>query len=117
MAKAPAKAAPAKGAAKKPMSKSAFVAHLAEAAEIDKSKVLKILEAIEEAVKSQLSGKGPGKMVLPGLARISLTKVKAQKGGLEKINPLTKQPYITKDKPAYNKVVIRPAKSLKEALK
>ncbi|HJZ60235.1 MAG TPA: hypothetical protein VKE74_35155 [Gemmataceae bacterium] len=49
--------------------------------------------------------------------KTSLTKVKAVKGGVEKINPLNGQKYITKDKPAYNKVNIRPIKAIKEALK
>jgi hypothetical protein len=43
--------------------------------------------------------------------------VKAVKGGVEKKNPLTGSMYITKDKPAYNKVRLSPIKALKEALK
>ena len=41
----------------------------------------------------------------------------AVKGGEQKLNPLTKTMYTTKSKPAYNRVNIRPVKSLKEALK
>ena len=41
----------------------------------------------------------------------------AAQGGEKKTNPLNGQEYVTKDKPAYNKVSILAVKSLKEALK
>jgi len=104
-------------AAKKAMTKSAFVAELAEKAGITKKQVEAVLEGIGAAVIGQVGGKGPGKFVLPGIARITLTKKKAVKGGEKKVNPLNGQEYVTKDKPAYNRVNIRPVKSLKEALK
>src|SRR5262245_48421506 len=107
----------AKTGGKKTMTKSAFVTHIAEKTSLTKKQVETVLENIVETVKSQLGPKGPGKMVFPGLARMTLTKVKAVKGGVEKINPLNGQKYITKDKPAYNKVNIRPIKAIKEALK
>src|SRR5687768_2983257 len=108
----------AKAAAKvKAMTKSQFVAHIAEKTELTKKQVESVIDEIVETVKSQLGKKGPGKFVFPGLARMTLAQVKAVKGGVEKINPLTGQTYITKDKPAYNKVNIRPIKAIKEALK
>ncbi len=107
----------AKASAKKTMTKSAFVAHIAEKTELSKKQVDAVLNEIVEVVKGQLGGKGAGKFVFPGLARMTLSRVKAVKGGVEKINPLTKEKYITKDKPAYNKVNIRPIKAVKEALK
>lgn len=103
--------------AKKALTKSAFLAEIAEKTELSKKQVDGVLDAIVELVKKELGGKGVGKVVIPGLARMGVTKVKAVKGGVEKINPLTKTPYITKDKPAYNKVTVRPIKALKEALK
>lgn len=102
---------------KKPMTKSAFLTHLAEKTSLTKKQVEAVLDEIVEVVKTQLGHKGPRKLVVPGLARLSVTPVKAVKGGIEKKNPLTGQMYTTKDKPAYNKVNIRPIKSLKEALK
>lgn len=105
------------GGGKKTMTKSAFVAHLAERTQLSRKQVESVLDEITETVKSQLGGKGPGKFVFPGLARMTLTKVKAVKGGVEKINPLNGQKYVTKDKPAFNKVNIRPIKAIKEALK
>lgn len=102
---------------KKAMTKSAFVGQIAEKTELTKKQVESVLDEIVETVKSQLGPKGPGKLVIPGLARASVSKVKAVKGGEKKINPLTGQEYVTKDRPAHNKVNMRPIKALKEALK
>lgn len=104
-------------APKKALTKSAFLAEVAEKTELSKKQVDGVLTAIVELVQRELSGKGVGKLVVPGLARMSVTKVKAVKGGVEKKNPLNGQMYITKDKPAYNKVRVSPIKALKESLK
>ena len=101
---------------KKALTKSALVAHLAETNELTKKQVEGVLDTIVDSIKEQLGGKGPGKFVFPGLARLSLIKVKAKKGGEKKTNPLNGQEYVTKDKPAYNKVNIRPIKAIKAAL-
>ena len=108
--------AAAKGG-KKAMTKSQFVAQIAEKTELSKKQVDAVLNEIVETIRSQLGPKGPGKLVIPGLARASITKQKAVKGGEKKINPLTGQEYITKDRPAFNKVRLNPVKSLKESLK
>ena len=113
MAKA-AKAGAKKPAAKKALTKSQLVAHLAEKSELSKKQVDAVLTVLVDTVTAEL--KGPGKFVFPGLARMTLTKVAAKKGGEKKINPLTKTEYVTKDKPAYNKVNIRPIKAIKTAL-
>ncbi len=104
-------------APKKALTKSAFLAELAEKTELTKKQVDAVLGGIVEMVQRELGAKGVGKLVIPGLARMSVTKVKAVKGGVEKKNPLNGQMYITKDKPAYNKVRLSPIKALKEALK
>lgn len=108
--------AKAKGGAKKTLTKSAFVGAIAEKNGLSKKQVEGVLDSIVDTIKDQLGGKGPGKFVFPGLARFSLIKVKAKKGGEEKTNPLNGQKYITKDKPAYNKVNIRPIKAIKADL-
>ena len=113
MAKA-AKPAAKKAAAKKAMTKSQLVAHLAEKTELSKKQVDAVLAELVDTVTGELQG--PGKFVFPGLARMTLTRVPAKKGGEKKINPLTKTEYTTKDKPAYNKVNIRPIKAIKTAL-
>jgi nucleoid DNA-binding protein len=113
MAKA-AKSGGGKKAGKKAMTKSQFVAHLAEKSELSKKQVDALLTEIVDTITDQL--KTSGKFVFPGLARITRTYVEAKKGGEKKINPLTKTEYVTKDKPAHHKVRINPIKAMKTAL-
>jgi nucleoid DNA-binding protein len=105
-----------KAAAKKAMTKSQFVAHLAEKSGITKKQVDTVLDEIIEVIKSQVGSKGPGKFVLPGLCRVTVTKKPAVKGGEKKINRLTGAEYVTKDKPASTVVKLRPVKALKDAM-
>jgi nucleoid DNA-binding protein len=116
MGKAP-KPAAKKSSAKKAMTKSQLVAHLADKAGVSKKQVDSVLDEIIEVVKAQVSAKGPGKFVLPGLCRVTVTRKDAVKGGEKKINRLTGAEYLTKDKPAHNVVKLRPVKALKDALK
>jgi nucleoid DNA-binding protein len=109
--------AKAKSGGKKAMTKSQFYSQLAEETELKKAEIIKVMEAFEKVVKAQLGPKGPGVFTLPGVARFKIRKVAAVKGGVEKVNPLTGQKYITKDRPAHNKLGIRPVKVLSEALK
>jgi nucleoid DNA-binding protein len=106
-----------KPAAKKPMTKSALLAHLAEKAGITKKQADTVLATLVETIIDQVGAKGAGKFVLPGICRVTVTRKEAVKGGEKKINRLTGAEYITKDKPAYNQVKLRPVKSLKDALK
>jgi nucleoid DNA-binding protein len=111
------KPAAKKPAGKKAMTKSQFIASIAEKTELSKKQVDAVLNEIIETIKGQLGGKGPGKFVFPGLARMTLTHREGVKGGVTKINPLTGKEYVTKDKPPYNQMKIRPIKAIKEALK
>jgi nucleoid DNA-binding protein len=104
----------AKKGKSKTMTKSQFVATIAEKSELSKKQVDAILTEIVTLVTDQL--KGSGKFVFPGLARMTRTHVPAKTGGEKKINPLTKTEYITKDKPAHYKVRINPIKAFKTAL-
>jgi|SRR5262245_881648 len=115
MAKA-AKPAGKKPAGKKAMTKSQFVAHLAEKAQLPKKQIDAILTEIVEVVKGQVGTKGPGKFVFPGLARFTLKQKPAVKGGETKRNPLTGQDYVTKDKPAQNVVRSRAVKTFIQSL-
>jgi nucleoid DNA-binding protein len=103
----------------KPMTKSALIAHLAEAStkaghETSKKEVDTILNALVATVVSEV--KSAGKLVIPGLARVTVTHKAAQPGGEKKINRLTGAEYITKPKPAQTVVKMRPVKALKEAV-
>lgn len=102
---------------KKALTKSAFYTKLADSTGLKKAEVMKVMDAFLEVIQQELGAKGPGILTLPGIARLKIRKVNAVKGGQKKINPLTSQEYVTKDKPAYRKVSILPVKALKEALK
>jgi nucleoid DNA-binding protein len=109
--------AKAKTGGKKAMTKSQVYAHLAEATDMKKSDIARVMDAFSDLLKSQLGPKGPGVFTLPGVARFKLRKVAAVKGGVEKINPMTGQKYITKDRPAHNKLSIRPVKALSDEVR
>ena len=113
MAKA-AKPAAKKPAGKKPLTKSQFVAHLAEKTELSKKQIDAVLSEIIATVTDQL--KSTGKFVFPGLARMTRVFVERKEGGQTKINPLNQKEYVTKEKPAHYKVNIRPIKAMKTAL-
>src|SRR4051794_13218055 len=106
----------AKEAGKKAMTKSAFVTHLAGKTALTRKQVESVLDEVAAVVKAHLGRRGAGKFVLPGLARFTLPRRKAVRGGVVKVNPLTGQNYVTRDKPAHNRVNIRAAKSFREAV-
>jgi nucleoid DNA-binding protein len=120
---------PAKTSAKKParkaapkapqsiksvLTKSALVAHLADAAEVAAKDVRALLAALEETIHASISRKGPRTFVLPGLLKITVTNVPAKKAR-KGINPFTGEPATFKAKPATVKVKVRPMKKLKDA--
>jgi nucleoid DNA-binding protein len=112
-------AKPAGKGGKKAMTKSALIAHLADAStkaghETSKKEVDTILNELVKTVVSEV--KSAGKLVIPGLARVTVTHKPAVKGGETKINRLTGASYVTKDKPAQTVVKLRPVKALKEAV-
>ena len=98
------------------MTKSQFVAHLADKGGITKKQVDAVLAQIIDVIKEQVGSKGPGKFVFPGLCRVTLTHKAEVKGGEKKINRLDGKEYITKFKAAHYVVKLRPVKALKDAL-
>lgn len=104
-------------AKKKVMTKSALFTTLSEKTELKKADVTKLMDALADLAKIELGPKGPGVFTLPGMARFKIRKVKAVKGGEKKTNPLNGKEYVTKDRPAHNKVRALPIKAFSEALK
>jgi nucleoid DNA-binding protein len=115
-AKKPArKAAPkAPQSIKSVLTKSALVAHLADAAKVAAKDVRTLLAALEETIHASISKKGPRSFVLPGLLKITVTNVPAKKAR-KGINPFTGEPATFKAKPATVKVKVRAMKKLKDA--
>lgn len=96
------------------LSKSALVAHLAEAAEVSAKQVRAVMGALESAMHASISKKGPRVFVLPGVLKVTAVAVPA-KPKRKGINPFTGQEQMFKAKPATVKVKVRPMKKLKDA--
>ena len=115
---APAKKAPAKAAAPKPikeaLNKSGLVAHIAETSAVAAKDVRAVLAALEGAIHASVSKKGAGNFTLPGLLKITAVNVPA-KPKRKGINPFTKEEQWFAAKPASVKVKVRPLKKLKDA--
>jgi nucleoid DNA-binding protein len=96
------------------LTKSALVAHLAEAAQVAAKDARALLAALEETMRVSISKKGPRTFLLPGLLKITVTSVPA-KPARKGINPFTGEPATFKARPATVKVKVRPMKKLKDA--
>ena len=99
----------------KRMSKTEFVAHLAEKSGLSKKQAATALDTINTMVADQLGQQGPGEIVIPGLLKMNVV-VKPATPEREGINPFTKQPTTFKAKPARKVVKVRPLKGLKDAI-
>ena len=79
---APAKKAPAKAAAPKPikeaLNKSGLVAHIAETSAVAAKDVRAVLAALEGAIHASVSKKGAGNFTLPGVLKITAVSVRAK---------------------------------------
>jgi len=95
------------------LTKSDFVAAVAEKAGLSKSQANSVLQAINGIVVTQLAQNG--EVVLPGLLKLSV-QVKPATPEREGINPFTKQPTVFKAKPARKVIKARPVKALKDAV-
>ena len=115
---APAKKAPAKAAAPKPikeaLNKSGLVAHIAETSAVAAKDVRAVLAALEGAIHASVSKKGAGNFTLPGVLKITAVSVPA-KPKRKGINPFTKEEQWFAAKPATTKVKVRPLRKLKTA--
>jgi nucleoid DNA-binding protein len=99
----------------KRMSKSQFVATLAEKSGITKKQAAAALKTMNEMVAHQLGRQGPGEVLIPGLMKLNVV-IKPATPERPGINPFTKEPTIFKAKPARKIVRARPLKALKDAI-
>jgi len=115
---APVQKSPASVTAPKPikeaLTKSGLIAHIAEVSEVAAKDVRAVLAALEGAISGSVSKKGVGQFTLPGMMKITATKVPA-KPKRKGINPFTKEEVMFAAKPASIKVKVRPLKKLKDA--
>jgi nucleoid DNA-binding protein len=99
----------------KKMTKSEFVAALAEKSGISKKQASATLDSIHAMVAEQLGPQGPGEVTIPGLLKLNVV-VKPATEERQGINPFTKQPTTFKAKPARKVVKARPLKGLKDSI-
>lgn len=99
----------------KRMSKTQFVAAVAEKSGLTKKQTNAALEAINKVVTRELGKKGPGEVVIPGLLKLSVV-VKPATPAHEGLNPFTKEPMTYKAKPARKVVKARALKTLTDAV-
>ena len=113
-----AKKSATQGTAPKPikeaLTKSGLIAHLAEVSEVSAKDVRAVLAALEGAMSGSVSRKGVGQFTLPGMMKITASKV-AAKPKRKGINPFTKEEVWFAAKPASIKLKVRPLKKLKDA--
>ena len=102
-----------KSTAKKPLTKTEFVASLAEAADLSKQQISKVLDELSSLIANNLQESGPGVLVIPGLLKISVVRKPATEARAG-INPFTKEETIFKAKPAKNVVKLVALKGLKD---
>ncbi len=99
----------------KKLTKSQFIAAIAEKSGITKKQAAAVLDSVAGVVVQQLGKKGPGEVIIPGLLKLTVVE-KAAVPAHEGINPFTKQPAMFKAKPASRSVKARAVKALKDAV-
>ena len=97
----------------KRLTKAQTVAELSNAADLDKKSINRVFEALQELIRKQLSARGPGEFVVPGLVKLRVVKKPAPKER-QGINPFTKEPITIPAKPASKKVRATALKALKD---
>ena len=110
---AAAKAAPAAEKKVKLRTKAELYAKLAEASGLSKKQVATVFEQLAEVIKADLSKKGPGQFVVPGLIKLRVAIKPATKAGMKK-NSFTGEMKFQEAKPASRTVRARPLKALKD---
>jgi len=99
----------------KRLTKSQFVADLAEKSGLTKKQATSALDALSAMVAHQLGKRGPGDVIIPGLVRLIVVE-KPATAKHEGINPFTKEPMTYKAKAARKVIKVRPLKGLKDAV-
>jgi nucleoid DNA-binding protein len=72
----------------KRLTKAQVVAELANSSDLDKKSVSRVFESLQDLIRKQLSARGPGEFVVPGLVKLRVVKKPATKER-QGINPFT----------------------------
>jgi nucleoid DNA-binding protein len=100
---------------RKRLSKSQFVAAVAQKADVPKKQAATVLEAVNAVIIHELGKKGPGEVTVPGLLKLKVA-VKPAVPAHEGIDPFTKEKRMFKAKPARRVVKARAVKAFKDAV-
>jgi nucleoid DNA-binding protein len=99
----------------KAKTKSQVINDLAAETSLSRKDVTLVLDALTNLIKQELGKKGPGKMTVPGLFKLTRIHKPKVKGGQVKPNPFKPgETIVTKDRPARTDVRVRALKGLKE---
>jgi len=112
-APAPKKAEKSAAARPKQATKSEIYGMLAEKTGLSKKQVSEVFDAMSEAIAKDLSKKGPGIFVVPGLLKLKVVDKPATKAK-QGVNPFNGQPMTIKAKPARKVIKAVPLKGLKD---
>ncbi|MDO5567216.1 MAG: HU family DNA-binding protein [Planctomycetia bacterium] len=108
----------AKKCDKKPLTKTQIIAALAEATQLGKKDVAKLVDALGELIATSLSSKGAGSFTLPGLVKIEKKRAEAVPARKNVPDPFHPGQFVDRAaKPAHNKVKVRALKALKDMVK
>ena len=99
----------------KRMSKSQFVTAVAEKSGLNQKQISSALDAINVITVEQLSKRGPGEVLIPGLLKLNVIDKPATRQH-EGVNPFTKEPMTYKAKAAHKVIKVRILKALKDAV-
>lgn len=99
----------------KRMNKSQFVTAMAEKGGLNQKQASSALDAINAITVEQLSKRGPGEVLIPGLLKLNVVD-KPATSQHEGVNPFTKEPMTYKAKPAHKVIKVRLLKALKDAV-
>jgi nucleoid DNA-binding protein len=97
----------------KGLTKSEFIAAVAQKAGMDKKQASAVLSAVGEVVVEHL--RQDGEVTLPGLLKMKV-RTRPATPEREGLHPITKQPTVFKAKPERRVVKASPVKALKEAV-
>jgi nucleoid DNA-binding protein len=97
----------------KRLTKAQVITELSNSTDLDKKSVNRVFESLQELIRRQLSARGPGEFVIPGLVKLRVVKKPATKER-QGINPFTKEPITIPAKPASKKVRATALKNLKD---
>ena len=101
--------------AKKPPTKTEILTNIAAATDLSKKEVAAVLDALAAEIKKALGNRGPGAFAIPGMLKIEKKKVPARPAKKGVPNPFKPGELMdVKARPAYNKIKVRPLKSLKD---